>query len=200
VTGRLEADIRSWSREVVEVPNPHLPNDMPACPFAAKAWQEGRVEVRETDHPMIDLLDVCHEFPADKDLVILASTKEVDIGVFENFIEWANDAYQDRDLFLMGFHPDYGAEEQDLDFLYEHEWQSAVEEDYCMIFVQSLRQVVDYSNRLEKLGYYAAFPEEEYQQLVVERRRRLTNGDETPCDEEEGRQEGHGPWGHEGEG
>ena len=37
----------------------------------------------------------------------------------------------------MGFHPDYGAEDADLDFLYEHEWESAIEKEYAMMFIQS---------------------------------------------------------------
>ena len=50
----------------------------------------------------------------------------------------------------MGFHPDYGAEDADLDFLYEHEWESALEDEYAMMFIQSLSKVDDASLRLEK--------------------------------------------------
>jgi len=80
----------------------------------------------------------------------------------------------------MEFHPDYGAEDADLDFLYEHEWESDIEDEYAMLFIQSLSKVDDASLRLEKLGYYNVYPEEEYEALVLDRRkRRQNNGNET---------------------
>jgi hypothetical protein len=72
----------------------------------------------------------------------------------------------------MGFHPEYGAEEADLDFLYDHDWASSIEEEYAMMFIQSLSQVDDASLKLEKLGYYNVYPKEEYEALVLERRQR----------------------------
>lgn len=180
----LSDDIRSWSREVVEVPNPSLPNNLPACPYAAKAWADNRVEVWEAQNPLRAAVRASLRFPEDKDLIIVASTALPDLEEFETAIETLNDRYLNRDMFLMGFHPDYGAEDQELDFLYEHDWESAVEEDYCMIFVQRLSQVVSYSERLERLGYYTAFPPEEFQQLVVERRRRFRDGNEASRNEE----------------
>ena len=72
----------------------------------------------------------------------------------------------------MGFHPDYGAEDADLDFLYDHEWESAIEKEYAMMFIQSLSKVDDASLKLEKLGYYNVYPSEEYKTLVVDRRKR----------------------------
>lgn len=181
----LADDIRSWSREVVEVPNPHMPNSMPACPFAAKAWADGKVEVRETEQLVHDLEQVCQSFPADKDLIIFASYMVPELDDFEDVIELLNDRWLCNDMFLMGFHPEYGAEDQELDFLYEHDWESQVEADYCMVFVQRLSQVVSYSDRLEKMGYYAAFPPEEYQHLVIDRRRRYHDGHEASRNEED---------------
>lgn len=72
----------------------------------------------------------------------------------------------------MGFHPDYGAEDADLDFLYDNDWQSGVEYEYAMMFVQSLSKVDDASLQLEKMGYYNVYPEEEYNALVLDRRKR----------------------------
>jgi len=62
----------------------------------------------------------------------------------------------------------------DLDFLYEHEWESAIEKEYAMMFIQSLSKVDDASLKLEKLGYYNVYPSEEYQTLVLDRRKRRT--------------------------
>ena len=79
----------------------------------------------------------------------------------------------------MEFHPDYGAEDADLDFLYENDWESSLDKPYCMVFIQDLEQVVLASDKLQTLGYYDVYPDEEYEELVVNRKRRLTNGYET---------------------
>ena len=73
----------------------------------------------------------------------------------------------------MEFHPEYGAEDADLDFLTDNAWESSVDKSYCMIFIQDLEQVVRASDKLERLGYYKVYPESEYQELVVKRKRRL---------------------------
>ena len=72
----------------------------------------------------------------------------------------------------MGFHPDYGAEDADLDFLYDNDWESSVEDEYAMMFIQSLSKVDDASLQLEKMGYYSVYPKEEYETLVLDRRQR----------------------------
>jgi hypothetical protein len=83
----------------------------------------------------------------------------------------------------MQFHPDYGAEDAELDFLTDNDWDSSVEQPYCMLFIQDLEKVVRASDKLEVLGYYRAYPPDEYLALVVNRKRRLGNGYETSCDE-----------------
>ena len=72
----------------------------------------------------------------------------------------------------MGFHPEYGAEDADLDFLYDNDWESSVEDEYAMLFIQSLSKVDEASLQLEKMGYYNVYPKEEYQTLVLDRRKR----------------------------
>ena len=72
----------------------------------------------------------------------------------------------------MGFHPEYGAEDADLDFLYDNDGESSVEDEYAMLFIQSLSKVDEASLQLEKMGYYNVYPKEEYQTLVLDRRKR----------------------------
>ena len=106
------------------------------------------------------------------ELVVVASYKFPTPYQFTEFIEFLNDTYSCNDLHIMGFHPEYGAEEAELDFLYDHDWTSNIEEEYAMMFIQSLSQVDDASLKLEKLGYYNVYPKEEYEALVLERRQR----------------------------
>lgn len=106
------------------------------------------------------------------DLVIVASYRFPDMDFFNTYIETLNNKYAKDDLHIMGFHPDYGAEDADLDFLYENDWESSIEDEYAMLFIQSLSKVDDASLQLEKMGYYSVYPEEEYNALVLDRRQR----------------------------
>lgn len=183
-TGEIEQDIRNWSKHVLEIPNPYLPNNLPACPYAKRAWADNKVRVIETDTIMSAVTKEIREFhDHDFDLTIVASYKLPPAEMFWEITEILNDIHAADDIHVMVFHPDYGAEEADLDFLYDHEWESGIERDYCMAFIQRLSQVDEASRHLEKLGYYEAFSEKDYQNLVTDRRRRLPNGHETKGNE-----------------
>ena len=39
---KIEADIRKWSHEFLEVPNEKL-NGLPPCPYAKQAWLDNKV-------------------------------------------------------------------------------------------------------------------------------------------------------------
>ena len=133
----IKDDIRSWSREVLEVPNPEL-NGLPACPYAKQAWKQNKVNVVETDSLVETVVKEADWFDNTYDLVIVASYNFPEIDFFDTYIEYLNDTYSENDLHIMGFHPDYGAEDADLDFLYNNNWESSVEDEYAMMFIQSL--------------------------------------------------------------
>ena len=166
----IAKDLRSWSKYVLEVPNPHL-NGLPACPYARKAWLDNKVKVLEVDNVLLSALEHRHLI-SKYDLVIVASYEIPDAETMQTMIEHYNDLGAHEDLHFMLFHPDYGAEDAELDFLYEHDWESSVDAEYAMMFIQSLSKVDDASLKLEKLGYYDAYPREEYETLVLDRRKR----------------------------
>lgn len=178
---KIEQDIRQWSQTVLEVPNDHL-NGLPACPYAKKAWMDNKVCVIETDDVFIEALShVGLVLDETYDLLICASYA---LPKPEDMTRWVmklNKAMASNNAYFMCFHPEYGAEDAELDFLYEHEWESAIKDEYCMIFVQRLTDVDDKSRQLEKLGYYQAFNEGEYDSLVIQRRelRNQYHGNET---------------------
>jgi len=181
VSAEIKQDLRSWSREVLEVPNPHL-GGIPACPYAKQAWKEDKVLVIETDNIYAAALTACSRFTQyDKDLVVVASYNLPDVEHLHEYADVLNQTFQS--LHCMQFHPDYGAEDAELDFLTDNDWDSSVEQPYCMLFIQDLEKVVRASDKLEVLGYYKAYPPDEYLALVVNRKRRLGNGYETSCDE-----------------
>ena len=169
----IAADLQSWSREVLEVASPHL-NGLPPCPYAKKAWAENQVAVIECENIYIAALQACSSFyDFDKELVVVASHYIPDIEDLQEFVDTLNDVFPNTHC--MQFHPDYDAEDAGLEFLTDNDWEGAVEDLYCMIFIQDLRAVVSASDKLERLGYYAAYPPDEYETLVASRRRRLTH-------------------------
>lgn len=168
VQSKIANDLRDWSASVLEVSNEYL-KGLPACPYAKKAWQEDKVKIVESDSLVRDSIKEAKAFKANKyELIVVASYEIPDLDLFNSNIEKFNDRY--IGLHFMGFHPEYGAEDAELDFLYDHDWVSDVEEEYCMIFIQCLIQVDNASLKLEKLGYYDAYPKEEYETLVLDRR------------------------------
>lgn len=178
----IEADLRSWSREVLEVPHPSL-KGLPPCPYARQAWKDGKVLVVEAADVVSESARRCRMFSDhDYDLVVVASYDIPALSLFDDYIRFGLNAVFPH-LHCMGFHPEYGAEDAELDFLSDNDWESAVAEPYCMVFIQDLQAVVTASDKLERLGYYAAYPRDEYEELVVSRKRRLTHGNETPRDE-----------------
>lgn len=177
----IEADLRSWSREVLEVPSEHL-KGMPPCPYAKQAWKQDKILVIESGNFEEDIARYCRDFyEFDKELIVVASYDIPDLDDLTEFTEELNRRHPS--LHCMQFHPDYGADDAELDFLTDNDWESATEQEYCMVFIQDLRLVVAASDRLEQLGYYSAYPTDEYETLVVTRKRRLTNGNETSGDE-----------------
>ena len=181
----IAEDLRDWSKNVLEVPNDHL-QGLPACPYARKAWMEDKVCIIECEDvvptAILNRLLVLDSY----DLVVVASYTLPDIDIMQHTVEALNILCAKEDVYFMCFHPDFGAEDADLDFLYDTNWESKEEDDYCMIFVQRLSSVDDASKQLEQAGYYKHIPEEEYQTLVLHRRalrEQYQNGDETSCND-----------------
>lgn len=182
----IEQDLRNWSKYVLEVPNKHL-NGLPACPFARKAWIDNKVRVIEAkDDVILSAIHNRHQV-GQYELVVIASYAIPDPDVMYRTIEAMNILCAKDDLYFMCFHPEYGAEDAELDFLYDTDWESNIDADYCMIFIQSLSMVDDASKQLEEKGYYRNIPEDEYQNLVIKRRqlREEQNHDEAKSNEKD---------------
>lgn len=182
----IEQDLRDWSKHVLEVPNIAL-NGLPACPYAKKAWMDNKVHVMEVDDIVVSALKHRRMVLEDFDLLILASYNIPSSTQLQKVIDATNLICAHENLYFMCFHPDYGAEDAELDFLYEHDWESSIEAEYAMVFVQRLTDVDNKSRHLEKLGYYQAFGKDDYESLVLKRRhlRKIHHGDETTCNEED---------------
>jgi hypothetical protein len=168
---KIEADIRKWSHEFLEVPNKKL-NGLPPCPYAKQAWLDNKV-IFSINTGLDGLAKEVADFESHEyDIVVWANEVLPDIHYLDGWCDGVNQAMSiaGKDMHLMVFHPDYDAEEAGLDFLVE---DGVVDHNllYCMVFVQRLSTLDDAALSLEKSGYYKHFPEEVYQSLVLDRRR-----------------------------
>ena len=86
----IEADLRSWSREVLEVPNQSL-KGLSACPYAKEAWKKDKVLVVETDDVYADSLRHCADFTTtEKELVVVASYNIPKLNKFSKYVQNLN--------------------------------------------------------------------------------------------------------------
>ena len=172
----VEQDIRTWSKNFLEIPNVKL-NGLPPCPYAKQAWADNKVTL-SINTGIDGLLEAVRVFDThDYDIVVWASETLPDIKYLDGFCDGMNElmSVAGIDLHLMVFHPDYNAEQAGLDFLIEDD---IVDESltYCMVFVQKLSLLDDAALSLEKSGYYKHFPEDTFESLVLERRRLRNEG------------------------
>lgn len=171
----VEADIRNWSHNFLEIPNVKL-NGLPPCPYARKAWADNQVKF-SINTGLDGLREEIEKFDTHSyDIIVWADEDMPPIDYLDGWCDGMNEAFSVAgiDLHLMVFHPEYDASEAGLDFLDESGITSE-ELVYCMIFVQRLSILDDAAISLEKSGYYKHFPEDTYQSLVIERRK-LRNG------------------------
>jgi len=172
---RVEADIRKWSKDFLEVPNAKL-NGLPPCPYARKAWADDKV-VFSINTGLDGLMEEVRTFnDHDYEIVVWAEENLPDMEYLDGYCDGINElaSVAGIDLHLMVFHPDYDATEAGLNFLID----DGVTDDslsYCMVFVQLLSKLDDAALYLEKSNYYEHFPEDVYDALVLDRRR-LRNG------------------------
>ena len=114
----VERDIRTWSRDFLEIPNAKL-NGLLPCPYARKAWADDKV-VFSINTGIDGLLDAIREFDGhDYDIVVWAEEDLPDMEYLDGLCDGMNElmSIAGIDLHLMVFHPDYDATEAGLDFL-----------------------------------------------------------------------------------
>lgn len=168
---KIEADIRKWSNDFLEVPNAKL-NGLPPCPYAKQAWLDGKVTF-SINTGIDGLIQSVREFDTHNyDIVVWANEELPNMEYLDGLCDGMNElmSIAGIDMHLMVFHPDYDAEKAGLDFLVE---DGIVDDslEYCMVFVQRLSVLDDAALSLEKSGYYLHFPVEVFHSLVIDRRR-----------------------------
>jgi hypothetical protein len=104
--------------------------------------------------------------------VDLANNKAPD--QFHEYLDSINDfistgAFIDKDIWLMGFHPDDEPSEFVKDISFDYEVDTA----YSMIFVQRLSKLHEAADKLNKNGYYDSYAGEYDASDIYEKRKKL---------------------------
>ncbi len=147
-----------------------------------KAWKDDKVTVifKDSEHYQ-DLYTVISTFTDVYDLVIIADTCYKPLEEFHNYIDRLNEVIAEgffiqKNIWLMGFHPDEEQEEA----VFEGGFEPLTDTRYAMIFVQRLSKLQESAEKLEKQGYYMYFDKEFNAKQLYNRRksfyRRLENG------------------------
>jgi|TARA_X000001388_G_C2216061_1_gene117270 hypothetical protein len=152
----VSAEIREWSLNTLEQPNPAY-NNFPACPFAAKAWTDDKVGiVFKYDASFQPLYSIISAYDDRFELIILVDLDyEVAEEKFHQRLEGLNEAiadgiFIDKDIYLMGFHPETEAN----DLLDDSEFETTIDTLYGMVFIQRLSLLCKASEKLMSKGYY----------------------------------------------
>ena len=176
-------EIRAWSAHALEKNSPHF-NNLPPCPYAKKAWHDNRVAIIFKYGGNQCLFNVLGEFNDALDLVLIVDRNERKTSdAFHDYLDALNDAisrgiFGDRDLWVMGFHPDDDAN----DFVDDGTFEPHINTPYALIFVQRLSKVQEAADKLKQMGYYDAYLADYDAAELFEKRetlyRRLKNGNE----------------------
>lgn len=156
---KIETEIREWSSNVIEMPNPYF-NNIPTCPYAKAAWEKDLVKI-VFDHEGRDeqLLKFISGYDDDYDLVIIVETDYPDDQEgFHDAIDEVNslisqDVWGDTDLWVMGFHP----LDDESEVLDDESFEPISEYSYGLVFIQRLSLLQEAANKLETQGYYDVY-------------------------------------------
>jgi len=178
----IRKDIRAWSKETLEKINPEF-NGLAPCPYAKKAWVQDKVGIGFKKCPAFqDLTTIISTFDDRYDVVILVDLAfKEDAKKFYQHIDGLNGAiaqgiFIERDIWLMGFHPD----DEPHELSYDIDFTPLGDRPYAMIFVQRLSKLHEASMKLKDTGYYDKYTQQHGTEEILEVREayygRLKNG------------------------
>ena len=195
VEQNIVKEILQWSKEVLE-PNNQSFNDMPACPFAEKAWKDDKVSIMfkyEDNFQCLYTVVSCFDDNFDLSIIIDLNYQK-DPEAFHQYLYDMNNAIADgmfinKDVWLMGFHPDDDGNEFVADAATDFE--PLVDTEYAMIFVQRLSKLQESADKLKKRGYYKVYEQDYNAKELFDHRstlyRRLKNGNASQKEDEKRR-------------
>ena len=158
----IRKEIRDWSKHTLEKANENY-NGFPPCPYAAKAWIDNKVDIQfKYDISPEKLYANISHYNDDYELIILVDFDyDPEPERFHDYLVGVNeaiskDAFQDADIYVMGFHPEDDANE----ILESDSFETDVEEVYAMVFIQRLSKLHEAAEKLKKTAYYKEYEQQ----------------------------------------
>jgi|TARA_R100001440_G_C2468378_1_gene111205 hypothetical protein len=147
--------IEEWVESDLNVVDPDA--GFAPCPFAKKALKDDKLKLVECNGDLWKkVAGECKNFDPKYSVIIC----------FEDDPE---ESYDQIEVACMALNEWFSLNKMDV-------WVLAFQTDFTMVFVQKLSELDDASQRLEKVGYYKNYNQEDYVNLILSRRqRRLSN-------------------------
>ena len=149
-------EIKAWSQYALETPNEEYGN-LPVCAYAKQTWEDKKVGFSFKYCPSYQsLYTLTSTFDTCFDVTILVDLDyEKDSEKFHQYLVDLNEAISNgffiqKDVWVMGFHPDDSVNEAIDDGTFE----PLVETEYAMIFIQKLTKLQKAAKKLKQTGYY----------------------------------------------
>ena len=171
-TAKLQALIKqeliNWAAHVLSVKTESY-NDNPPCPFALTALQQGFAHVKYGFGPyMSDVMQTIANYPKELSMVIHAQVDpKFSSAELKEWTKLHNREVCKKDLWLISFHP---GDDPNENIEHYEDFEELIEDEYALVFVQSLTELNDASKVLELKGYYDNLPEEDLLELNVRRK------------------------------
>ena len=166
----IKADILSWSKDFLELPNAAL-GGKPVCPYAKKARTSGLLDIIEVELSqdlLPKIITQCNKFKnTGKEICIIACPDlSVTPDELDNYVHAFNHVYVPQDIYLMAFHPE--GYEEPVEFLENSDWES--DNEFLMVLIQSFEKLEQASASLEKIGFYESWDKDYYESTVTKRK------------------------------
>ena len=156
---------------------------MPACPYAAKAWLDSKVDI-VVRNPESGYTRDLHKHVKNinfnkKEILIYCDTyfKEYSLNKFQRVIDNFNRRYNKKDIYFMGFHPYNPPNEEEQEFLLDPTGDVSnlpdSKIDFSMMLIQKFSQLYEASDRLHRMGYYDKWPRDYYHEVVSSRQKQF---------------------------
>ena len=139
--------IEKWIKETLSKPHETF-NNLPACPFAKKAWLENKVEIHE-DRNLYEI-DFKRLLTGELDVIMFLLEPTIDVDEFDRQVNLTKAVVKDKYI-VLDDHPQH--EEKVSGFKLNLK-------DYAAIFVQSREKLEKARASLVIQGYYKNFTED----------------------------------------
>lgn len=173
----IRQEVRDWSKQTLELPNDDL-GGMSACPYAKKTWEAHQVLM--TFKRTTSFVDVFKSLESYDDTyrihIVIDLDYEEDGVQFHNRVEALNYAisngvFGDRDLWIMGSHPDDEANEA----IESDTFEELNDASYAMLYIQRLKDLQNAVHKLKNTDYYSFVFGDEEPPHVFQLRERFYN-------------------------